>query len=210
MKKQNLFYFLAVFAVLFTTCKKEVADVPITEITLNHHELTLIPGDTITLKAIVQPENATNQNLKWASSNPAVVAVTGNGLVTAVDNGKANITVVNQNGNMIDSCAVTVDYRTKWLGDWDFVQYNYNFSFGWESWDTTYYSGKISLGKTAHDLNVNGRELLVLEDGLLIESDGPCGSFLGNNNVYLYFHGINSSGSQEWSINISGIKKKEF
>ena len=225
MKKQHIFYFLAVFVVLFTTCKKEIpevpdvpdipdipvtTDIPATGIMLNQNELTLIPGDTITLMATVQPDSATNKNVTWKSSDTTVATVTNNGLVTAIAIGEANIIATTQDGNLTDSCAVMiVDYRTRWLGDWDFVQYNYNFSFGWVSRDTTYYSGKISLGKTSYHLNVNGRELQVCEDGLLVGFDGPCGSFSGNDRIHIYFSGGTMNGSQEWSISISGIKKKE-
>jgi len=81
--------------------------VPVTGVTLNKNSLTLTAGETETLYATVQPSDATNKSVTWASSNPAVATVT-NGEVTAVTAGTANITVTTKSGNKTATCAVTV------------------------------------------------------------------------------------------------------
>ena len=41
-------------------------------------------GETLTLKAVVAPEKATNKGIKWSSSNTKIAAVDKNGKVKAV------------------------------------------------------------------------------------------------------------------------------
>jgi hypothetical protein len=58
----------------------------------------------------VQPDNATNKNVTWSSSNPGVATV-NNGTVTAVTAGSATITVTTQDGGKTATCAVTVSLK---------------------------------------------------------------------------------------------------
>ena len=51
-------------------------------------------GSTKRLTATINPSNATNKSVEWVSSNPNVLTVDQNGLVTAVGKGKAKITAV--------------------------------------------------------------------------------------------------------------------
>ncbi|MCR4420655.1 MAG: Ig-like domain-containing protein [Clostridia bacterium] len=71
-------------------------------------EVELEAGQTKQLTAVVQPVNATNQNVTWSSSNAAVATVSETGLVTAVSPGTATITVTTQDGGHTDSITVTV------------------------------------------------------------------------------------------------------
>lgn len=64
---------------------------------------------TIQLKETIAPQNATNKNVRWASSRPEVAAVSSSGLVTAVANGTAEITVTTVDGNHTAKCTVTVN-----------------------------------------------------------------------------------------------------
>ena len=41
-------------------------------------------GETLTLKAVVAPEKATNKGIKWSSSNTKIAAVDKNGKVKAL------------------------------------------------------------------------------------------------------------------------------
>ncbi len=79
----------------------------VTNITLDKSELSLYTGNTETLTAKVEPEDATNQNVTWQSSDSKVATVQ-NGTVTAVGAGEATITVQTQDGNYTASCTVTV------------------------------------------------------------------------------------------------------
>lgn len=64
---------------------------------------------TYSLNAKVSPSNASNQNLKWTSSNKGVVTVDQDGEITVVDAGKAVITAKATDGSKKKAtCKVTV------------------------------------------------------------------------------------------------------
>ena len=84
------------------------ATVPVTGVTLNQAELSLYTGESKTLTATVQPDNATNKNLTWSSDDTSVATVDASGLVTAVSAGTATITVTTEDGAKTATCTVTV------------------------------------------------------------------------------------------------------
>ena len=87
----------------------ETPNVPVTDVELNTQRITLSRiGTSYQLKADVMPGNATNQLVTWASSNPSVATVSNNGLVTAVSEGTATITVTTEDGQKVATCTVTV------------------------------------------------------------------------------------------------------
>ena len=94
------------------TCKVTVnapQTVPVTGVTLDKAELTLEKGSTGTLKATVEPQNATNNTVTWSSSNEEVATVDQHGTVTAVRAGTATITVTTEDGVKTATCKVTVN-----------------------------------------------------------------------------------------------------
>ncbi|WP_395022717.1 Ig-like domain-containing protein [Robinsoniella sp. RHS] len=90
-------------------CKVTVSrkDIAVTGVTLLPEALQMKLKETATLTAAVQPANATNQNVSWTSNNEAVATVDG-GIVTAVADGKATITVTTEEGGFTATCEVTV------------------------------------------------------------------------------------------------------
>ena len=84
------------------------APILVTGVKLNTETLELFTGNTATLTATVEPDNATNQNVTWSSSDPSVATV-ANGVVTAVGAGTATITVTTEDGDFTDTCEVTVE-----------------------------------------------------------------------------------------------------
>jgi len=92
------------------TCKVTVLK-PITEITLDNTELSLLAGTTGTLKATVLPENAENKNVSWSTDSPSVATVDANGVVTAVGQGTAVITATTEVGSLTATCTVTVETK---------------------------------------------------------------------------------------------------
>ena len=76
-------------------------------VTLNSQNEELKIGDTVTLVATITPSNATNKNVTWSSDNTNV-ATANNGVVRAVGEGKANITVTTVDGNKTAVCKITV------------------------------------------------------------------------------------------------------
>ncbi len=68
---------------------------------------TIIQGDSQLVLATVSPANATNKDVIWTSSNPAVATVV-NGKITAKAAGNATITAKTRVGNYTATTAVTV------------------------------------------------------------------------------------------------------
>ncbi len=82
----------------------------VTKVELNKTSLTLDVNESDTLTATVTPDNATNKNVKWESSDTSVATVDVNGKVTAVAQGTATITVTAQDGSEEKAtCSVTVN-----------------------------------------------------------------------------------------------------
>ena len=89
------------------TVTPAAAAVAVESVALDKAELSIEAGKTATLVATITPDNATNKNVTWATDNDKVATV-ANGVVTAVAEGKANITVTTEDGAKTATCAVTV------------------------------------------------------------------------------------------------------
>ena len=90
------------------SCKVTVVQ-PVTSISLNKTSLTLEALASYQLTATVNPSNAANRSVTWASSDGSVASVTQDGLVTALKKGTAVITVSAQDGSGVKkTCTVTV------------------------------------------------------------------------------------------------------
>lgn len=74
---------------------------------LSQTEVTLGVNETVTLTPTVAPDNAADKSVTWSSDNTAVATVS-EGVVTAVAEGTANITVTTTDGSKTATCAVTV------------------------------------------------------------------------------------------------------
>ena len=83
------------------------ATVAVTSVTLDVTELALEVPATATLTATVAPEEATDKTVVWTSDNEAVATV-ADGVVTAVAEGTATITVTTVDGGFTATCIVTV------------------------------------------------------------------------------------------------------
>lgn len=82
---------------------------PVTSVRLDQNELTLsLDGDPVTFHATVRPDNATNKQVTWSSSDPDVASVNKNGVVTPLAAGETTITVTTEDGGHTDTCLVTV------------------------------------------------------------------------------------------------------
>ena len=65
--------------------------VPVQDINLSHSNVKLVEGDEFTLSATVIPDNATNKEVTWRSSDESVVTVSKAGVITAIKAGDAII-----------------------------------------------------------------------------------------------------------------------
>jgi uncharacterized repeat protein (TIGR02543 family) len=82
--------------------------IEVTGVTLNFTKLELKEGESKNLEATVEPEDATNKNVVFTSTDTTVATVDGNGKVTAVKAGTAMITVTTVDGSKTASCQVIV------------------------------------------------------------------------------------------------------
>ncbi|MBE6135142.1 MAG: hypothetical protein E7179_03940 [Erysipelotrichaceae bacterium] len=79
------------------------------DITLNHEAIDVEKGKTAQLTATLNPENPTNGNINWTSSDTSVATVSASGLVTAVEIGEATITATVADGSGAHaSCTINV------------------------------------------------------------------------------------------------------
>ena len=85
-----------------------VYSVPVASITLDTDSLTMQKGESRTLHAEIQPENAANKNIIWNSSDDRIVSVSQNGTVTAVNFGEAFVTAVSEDGKFEATCIILV------------------------------------------------------------------------------------------------------
>ena len=94
--------------ILSSTINVINSNIPITRVTLNKQETTLVKGASETLKATINPSDTTDSKaLTWTTSNSKVATVDSNGKVTGISEGEATITVRTSNGKTA-SCKVTV------------------------------------------------------------------------------------------------------
>ncbi len=92
---------------LFKRIKNE-NNVAVEGVDLDNTNYNLLIGEYITLSATVLPENATNKNVLWNSSNPNVASVNEEGVVTALNPGNAIITVTTEDGGYTANCEINV------------------------------------------------------------------------------------------------------
>lgn len=92
------------------SCEKGPSSVPVTSVSLNKNSLTLTEGETASLSASVLPTDATNRNVSWSSNDNTIASVQG-GVVTAIKQGSAIITVKTEDGGKTASCSIIVEAK---------------------------------------------------------------------------------------------------
>ena len=109
-----LLFALGLIVSVFTSCDDdnpidpdEPDTISVTSISLDKTNLTLKKGQTFTLTATVKPDNATNKNVTWSSSDVSKAIVSKNGEITAVTAGETTITAT-AGGGKTATCKVTV------------------------------------------------------------------------------------------------------
>ncbi len=115
---------------------------------------------SITLNATLLPEDATNKEVEWKSSNETVVKVDQNGVVTAVGEGQATIMVVSKTNNyVVDTCGVKVtNFEDEELPDTTPIVFD---KIDFESDDTSYNMNVTGNNKaTTEIVEINGNKSL--------------------------------------------------
>lgn len=91
------------------TCNIEVLakSVSVESVSLNYSTYEMEQSSQMILEATITPSNATNQNLIWESSNEEILIVES-GLVKALREGSATVTVTTEDGNYKATCSFNV------------------------------------------------------------------------------------------------------
>ncbi len=94
-------------------------DIPVTGIELNKQQIEMNIGDSFELIATILPDNATNKNVTWNSSNTDVVTVDASGKIKALAKGSAIITVSSNDWGYVATCVISVDcsHNFEWVVD---------------------------------------------------------------------------------------------
>jgi len=83
---------------LEASCEIEVVK-PVTRVELDKGYLSMMTGESKKLKATISPKNATYNTIKWTSSDDSIAIVDENGVVTAIKEGKVDITAAAEDGS---------------------------------------------------------------------------------------------------------------
>lgn len=83
--------------------------VPVTSVTVAPTLELLVAGDTLQLVQTVLPDDATDPSVTWESDNEDYATVDSDGLVTAIQDGSANITVRTVDGDFTATCHIGVN-----------------------------------------------------------------------------------------------------
>ena len=88
------------------TCMVNINFYSVESISLNKRYIFMKPGEEYQLTVTILPENATNKNVTWKSSNTAAATVDQTGKVTLVSGGTSVITVTSEDGLKFANCTV--------------------------------------------------------------------------------------------------------
>lgn len=94
------------------TSSTEPTDIKVNSIKLNTDDYVMYSKQYVQLKATVSPDNATNNNVTWKSSNRNIATVDSKGKVKALKVGNAIITATSVDGSNISAqCKIKVEQR---------------------------------------------------------------------------------------------------
>jgi len=83
--------------------------IAVTSVSLECPSQSLLVDSAFQLIAIISPGDAGDQTVSWSSSDPSVLSVDANGLLSAVSAGNSTITVLTNDGSYSDDCNVMVE-----------------------------------------------------------------------------------------------------
>lgn len=92
---------------LMDYCKVTVIQ-PVTGIMLNEASVEITEDGSIKLLATILPENSTNKNVAWSSSDVSIAMVAGDGTVYGIKPGQATIMATTEDGGYSALCKVRV------------------------------------------------------------------------------------------------------
>lgn len=90
-------------------CKVAVTPIEATGVKLSESEKTMTTGESFRLEYTIEPDNTTNKEVEWESSDKNVATVNENGEVTAISDGECTITVKVKGSDTFAKCVVKVN-----------------------------------------------------------------------------------------------------
>ena len=111
---------------VFARCRVEVKYVAATGINMITDTFNMNVGDDTALECFIEPENASERRMEFEVSPEGIVEITKNGVMRAVGEGTATITVKTHNGQFQDSAQVIVGppvkrYRALLVGEQNYA-----------------------------------------------------------------------------------------
>lgn len=91
-------------------CLVTVTDkiINVTGVSLEETDASMVAGEHLQLKVIIEPSTATDKSVTWSSSDNKVVSVDEQGMVTAITEGESSITAKTNDGEKTASCKIKV------------------------------------------------------------------------------------------------------
>ena len=134
-------------------------DIPVSGVSLDKNSATLSVGGTTQLTATVSPNDATNKDVSWSSSDDTIAEVSTTGLVTANKAGSATITVTTDDGEYQATCSITVQNASGTIVDELTYENTSESSSSYTSW--TYTSSISSATYAGNSATNNGKNIQI-------------------------------------------------
>lgn len=174
---------------LTAKCNVTVTSRPVTGIACSE-SVKMIVGESVQIKATIQPEDATNKRIIWTSSDPTIATIDNDGNVSGVALGETLITAKTEDGGFEAKCNVKVVELP------DMVTANAGHGYTVTSSYTFFSLSLIFETNTNIPVYINS-VVMTDKDGTVVNIDHP-------NDYYSYFHDTYTTHSIYTPNGISG------
>ena len=198
-----------------------VSPIHVIDITLNTDLIRLRVGETAQLTVSINPIDATNQAINWASSNTSILTVSATGLVTAKAVGQASVTASSVDGNHTATCDFyvkataansTATITPSYFGDSGYgVQYS---ALAFQTSGVTLVDGQFSsvygMSQTSYLLYANGGQaymILYFNRPMIIRGIQVNAKYYSRSSTLQYITDTNTTGA---SVTVSGRNNTNY
>ena len=163
-------------------------NIDVKEIKLTPNESVVKTGSTTQVIAEIIPDNATNRDLIWESSDPSIATVDGNGIVKGLKSGTVTITAKTKDGKVLASTTITIETTGSFdVYDKDHTPLTWNGS---------------------NDLNIFTKSAYAMEGKIAPESSNVYQFMIRNTTDYKLKYKINFIETNSYHINMKYKLKK--
>ena len=89
-------------------CQVTVSKTPVSNVSLDKSSVSILEGESLSLKVTVSPSDATNGSVTWSTGNSKIATVSSTGTITAVEEGETTITAKSADSGISATCKVVV------------------------------------------------------------------------------------------------------